>query len=55
MDMLDPQVQVKLIEVAWKMVELSRIGESASKAQPIEENAKKFDEAYKAISKSVEA
>lgn len=53
--MLDPQVQVKLVEVAWKVVELSRLGESASKPQSIEENAKKFAEAYTALSKTVGA
>jgi len=51
--MLDPQVQIRIIDLANKWTELA--SQSISKAESmIEEKARRFDQAYKAMLKTIE-
>lgn len=51
---MDTQLKIHIMDMAWKFVEDSRIGESATAKRPVEDTAKRFDEAYKAIKRTSE-
>lgn len=49
---LDPQVQIRIIDLANKWSELATQSMSSAERM-IEEKAKRFDQAYKAITKTL--
>ena len=52
---LDPQVQIRIIELAWEWVEKGSGGFGAASAKlMIEEKEKRFDRAYQAILNTVQ-
>ena len=50
---LDPQVQIRAIDLAWRWVENLFQGDDTAENM-IKEKAKRFDQAYKAIVKTIE-
>lgn len=53
---LDPQVQIRIIELAWQWVKdtMTLAPSGRTQEQAIEARAKTFDQAYKAILKTVQ-
>ena len=53
--MLDPQVQIRIIDLAWEWVKDTMEPAPSGRAQVklIEDRAKSFDQAYKAILKTI--
>lgn len=50
-DKLDPQVQVRIIDLAWEMVKKEQIGDTGKVG--VRRRAELFDQAYKALVKTV--
>jgi hypothetical protein len=55
--MLDPQVQIRIIDLAWEWAKVTLERGSGPRTQftRIEARAKGFDQAYKSIIKTVQA
>jgi hypothetical protein len=55
--MLDPQVQIRIIDLAWQWAKdtMEPRPEGRAQVKLIEDRAKNFDQAYKAIVKTVGA
>jgi hypothetical protein len=47
--MLPPEVQLRIIDLAWDWVLKSRAGGAIPPSESIKDMARRFDEAYKAI------